>query len=70
MVLALRDDCFGGQGQGHAHGLASVTESARPWPVVELVVKHQLLRPSPSAWGQALLLLGMPFKVDLEKLAR
>lgn len=68
VVLALRDDCFRVRGQGHAHGVASVTECACPWPVVELVVKHQLLCPSPSARGQAL--LGMPFKVDPEKLAR
>lgn len=55
-------------GQGHACAVASVTEFACPWPVVELVVKHQLLRPSPSARGQAL--LAVPFKVDPEKLAR
>lgn len=58
-----------GAGRGHAHGPASVTQYTRPWPVVELVVKHQLLRPSPSARGQAPLLLSVPFKVDPEKLA-
>lgn len=65
------------QGQGgegcrspHARGVASITDCARPWPLAEPLVKHQLPRPSPSAWGQALLLLSMPFKVDPEKLAR